>query len=116
MNKEDKNILPDEPNMAIAKMIDLAQECLSVLQAESDRITINDMVKFTVTAVEKEDTFSFYQRAAEEFRPRIAQLSGKVDPSLVTRLQQLQLQIAELAEQNNDRIHRIFPDADRGQK
>ena len=114
MTNDNEKILPEEPNMAIQKMIELAEECLNILQAESDRMTINDMVKFTVSAAEKDQIFDYYAKAAAEFKPRVDELQGKVDPSLVTKLQQLQLQIGELAQANNERIHGIFPDADKG--
>ena len=85
MTNDNETILPEEPNAAVEKMIELAEECQNVLQAESDRMTINDMIKFTVSAADKERIFGFYEQAVMEFKNRMDELRGNVDPAVAKR-------------------------------
>ena len=100
-------LLPENHNDALDKMIELACECVNVLQAENDRITINDMLKFVVAAEDKERVFGYYAQASAEFRARIDDMQGQVDDAKVTQLQQLQLQINDMAAANNERLAAI---------
>jgi hypothetical protein len=103
----DEKILPEEPNEAMKTMIQLTQECLNVLEAEGDKITRNDMVQFTVNDENKGRTFIFYEKAVNEFKERLDELQGKVDPVLITELQTLQLRVADQAANNNARLEAI---------
>jgi len=107
MTNDNENILPEEPNMAVQKMIELTQECLNILEGESEKLTRNDLVQFAVNDEQKGRAFTFYEKASEEFKARIDALRGKVDPSLVTQLQQLQLKVADQAAFNNQRLEQI---------
>lgn len=100
-------ILPDEPDAAMKKMIELTQECLALAESEDEKITRNDMVQFAVNEQNKVPAFAMYEAAAAEFRERIDSFQGKVNPMLVTELQRLQLELRERAENNNIRLEQI---------
>lgn len=100
-------ILPNNPNEAVQKMIELAQECLALAESEDDKITRNDMVQFAVTGENKERAFVAYDIAAAEFSSRINEMQGKVNPNLITELQRIQLQLREQADMNNARLEAI---------
>lgn len=102
-----KKILPADPNEAMQKMVEVTRECLAVLESESEKITRNDMVQFAVNDENKGRTFIFYEKAVNEFKERLPELEGKVNPVLVNELQTLQLQIAEQAADNNARLAAI---------
>ncbi|MEM6782042.1 MAG: hypothetical protein AAF569_09290 [Pseudomonadota bacterium] len=100
-------ILPDGPDEAVQKMIDLTQECLALAVSEDEKITRNDMVQFAVNDENKGRAFAMYEQAAGEFHERMDSLQGKVNPTLITELQRLQLQLREQAENNNMRLEQI---------
>ncbi len=103
----DEKILPEDGNEALKKMISLTQECLNVLEAEGEKITRNDMVQFAVNDENKGRTFIYYEKAVNEFKERIAEMEGKVDPELVSELQNLQIKVSEQAANNNARLDQI---------
>ena len=100
-------ILPEDPNEAMQKMIDLTQECVSILESEDEKITRNDAVEFVVNEQNKVKTFDYYEEAAKELSTRIEGMQGKVNPVLITDLERLQLTLKEKATANNDRLARI---------
>lgn len=101
------NILPEDPNEAMQKMIDLTQECVSLLESEDEKITRNDAVEFTVNEQNKQKAFEYYEQAVKELSTRIEEMKGKVDPVLITDLERLQLTLKQQAAANNNRLGRI---------
>lgn len=100
-------ILPQEPDDAVQKMIDITKECLNFASGEDESITRNDLVHFAVNEQDKGQAYAFYERAAHEFHERLDELKGNVNPILITELQRLQLQLREQAENNNERMLKI---------
>ncbi len=100
-------ILPEEPNAAVEKMMSLAQECLNLVKAETLAIDKNNLAMFAVNESHKGKAFDFYTRAAGEFRERMDELQGKVNPTLITELQRIQLELQEQAERNNVQLEQI---------
>lgn len=101
------NILPEDPNEAAQKMIDLTQECVSLLESEDEKITRNDAVEFTVNEQNKNKAFEYYDSACKEFMARMSDLQGKINPSLITDLLRLQAELKERAANNNVRLGNI---------
>ncbi len=101
------DILPQDPNAAIKKMIALANDLIQLMQEEGRSIAMNDAIGFSVSEQSKSATATRYEQGAAEFLTRAGELRQFADKALFDELLARQTQLRELAGNNNAMLEKI---------
>jgi hypothetical protein len=92
-------ILPQNPEAAIRKLLEITLKLTSLMEDESRSVTLNDTVLFLSTNKEKQKLVDLYQRGATEFRIRVEEFRT-ADKALIDQLEDAQKKLGELTKAN----------------
>ena len=92
-------VLDSDPRQAVEEMIKITAELEARIEIESNAVASNDGTTFTTNEMNKEYVSELYERAAAEFRTRLAEFK-QVDKALLDKLQEAQESLRQSTENN----------------
>ena len=101
------NILPGDKTQALHHLIKLTKHLVDISDKESQALAQNDMLSFAILQDEKALLAEHYAKASEEFRARLPQFRG-ISPTLLDRLENLQIQLGDISKSNHAIVKEIY--------
>ncbi|MEM8833101.1 MAG: hypothetical protein AAGB32_01045, partial [Pseudomonadota bacterium] len=104
-------VLDSDPRQAVEEMIKITAELEARIEIESNAVASNDGTTFTTNEMNKEYVSELYERAAAEFRTRLAEFK-QVDKALLDKLQEAQESLRQSTENNLGLLAKMQDEAD----